>query len=280
MSKESGVLYVCGTPIGNLEDVSIRLLKTLRKVDLIACEDTRHTLKLLNRYKIRKPLTSYHQHSHKAKENHILRELLLGKNVALVSDAGMPSISDPGTELVRQALEEGINVQTIPGPSALVTALALSGLDAQSFVFMGFLPSKSGPRRNLLAAMKFEQRTMVFYEAPHRLLKTLLDIQELLGGDRQAAVARELTKAFEEVRRGRVEEVLQHFQAREPRGEFTVVLQGASPETQVKEIPAIAGEVSALVAQGWDKKEALKKKAREYGISKSDLYHYYVTHED
>lgn len=280
MTEQSGTLFVCATPIGNLEDVSIRLLKTLRKVDVIACEDTRHTIKLLNRYKIRKPLTSYHQHSSKNKEDALLEELQNGKQVALVSDAGMPAISDPGAELVRRAIEAGIPVQVIPGPSALVTALAWSGLDTQSFIFTGFLPVKSGQRRDLLGSLVNETRTVILYEAPHRLLRTLAELEEILGGQRRIAVARELTKTFEEVRRGTIAEVLQHFTLHEPRGEFTVVIAGASPEARTADMDQIAREVRELVESGMEKKEALKVKAREYSLSKSVLYNYYVTNED
>ncbi|MGB4508850.1 MAG: 16S rRNA (cytidine(1402)-2'-O)-methyltransferase, partial [Syntrophomonadaceae bacterium] len=184
MTESSGTLYICATPIGNLEDVSIRLLKTLRQVDLIACEDTRHTKKLLNRYKINKPLTSYHQHSRLSKEEMIIQKLQAGQKIALVSDAGMPAISDPGADLVRRALKAGIKVEAVPGPSALITALALSGLDTKSFIFLGFLPAKSGQRRDILKGLDEQIHTMVFYEAPHRLLKTLADIEELLGGER------------------------------------------------------------------------------------------------
>jgi len=277
---ETGILYICATPIGNLEDVSIRLLKTLRQADLIACEDTRHTIKLLNRYKIHKPLTSYHQHSHLAKEDLILQELAAGKRVALVSDAGMPAISDPGADLVMRALEAGIKVEAIPGPSALITALALSGLDTQSFIFIGFLPAKSGQRRELLSSLADQPRTMIFYEAPHRLLKTLADMEELLGAERPIAVARELTKAYEEIRRGSIREVAAYFREHEPRGEFTLVLAGKQPEAPTADMEQIAREVQQLIANGMDKKEAFKTKAREYGIRKSEIYNYYLKYHD
>lgn len=277
---ETGILYICATPIGNLEDVSIRLLKTLRQADLIACEDTRHTIKLLNRYKIHKPLTSYHQHSRLAKEDLILQELAAGKRVALVSDAGMPAISDPGADLVRRALEAGIKVEAIPGPSALVTALALSGLDTQSFIFIGFLPAKRGQRRELLSSLADQTRTMIFYEAPHRVLKTLTDMEELMGGERPIAVARELTKAYEEIRRGSIREVSAYYREHEPRGEFTLVVAGRQLETPTADMEQIAREIQQLIAEGMDKKEAFKKKAREYGIRKSDIYNYYVEYYD
>jgi 16S rRNA (cytidine1402-2'-O)-methyltransferase len=274
--ESPGTLYICATPIGNLEDVSIRLLKTLRQVDLIACEDTRHTIKLLNRYKINKPLTSYHQHSRLSKEDLILQKLQSGQQIALVSDAGTPAISDPGADLVKRALEAGIKVEAVPGPSALITALALSGLDTQSFVFLGFLPVKSGQRREILSSLCDQPRTMIFYEAPHRLLKTLADIEELLGGERSIAVARELTKTYEEIRRGQVSQVIQHFKEHEPRGEFTIVLEGKQPVTARASLDQVAQEAQELIVKGMDKKEAFKKKAREYGMRKSEIYKYYV----
>lgn len=280
MNDQPGILYICATPIGNLEDVSIRLLKTLRQVDLIACEDTRHTIKLLNRYKISKPLTSYHQHSQKGKEDYILEELQRGKQVALVSDAGMPAISDPGADLVRRALEAGLEVQAIPGPSALTTALALSGLDTQAFTFIGFLPNKSGQRREMINNLASIQHTIIFYEAPHRLLKTLTDIEELLGSERRIAVARELTKTYEEIKRGTVSEVLAYFCAHQPRGEFTVVLEGRRMPLVSADISLIAAEVHQMVKEGIEKKIALKMKAREYGISKSAIYNYYVSNKE
>lgn len=276
MTESSGTLYICATPIGNLEDVSIRLLKTLRQVDLIACEDTRHTKKLLNRYKINKPLTSYHQHSRLSKEEMIIQKLQAGQKIALVSDAGMPAISDPGADLVRRALKAGIKVEAVPGPSALITALALSGLDTKSFIFLGFLPAKSGQRRDILKGLDEQIHTMVFYEAPHRLLKTLADIEELLGGERYIAVARELTKTYEEIKRGQVSEVLQYFKEHEPRGEFTIVLEGRTPVVSHGSMEQMVQEVEELISNGTDKKEAFKKKAREYGIHKSEIYKYYV----
>ena len=194
-----GKLYICGTPIGNLDDVSIRLLKTLRKVDLIACEDTRQTVKILNRFKIKTPLTSYHEHSSKGKEDYLLEELLSGKNIALVSDAGMPLISDPGETLVKRVITADIDLEIVPGPSALICALALSGLDSTAFIFEGFLPNRSSKRREALTALQKETRTIILYEAPHRLSSTLKDIEEVMGGDRPIVVARELTKKYEEM---------------------------------------------------------------------------------
>jgi 16S rRNA (cytidine1402-2'-O)-methyltransferase len=275
---EPGTLYVCGTPIGNLEDVSIRLLKTLRRVDLIACEDTRHTIKLLNRYKIKKNLISYHEHSSNEREDHLLQEILSGKNVALVSDAGMPCISDPGQELVKKAIEAGINIEVIPGPSAVTAALAISGLDSSSFIFYGFLPRQRNLRRSLLKDMQEESRTVIFYEAPHRLLASLADMKELLGEEQPLTIGRELTKQYQEMQRGTVAELLDIFQIRTPRGEICLLLPGRQRVQPTADLEQIANETEQLIKQGVDKKEAFKMKAHEYGIKKSLLYMYFVDH--
>lgn len=271
-----GKLYICGTPIGNLEDASIRLLKTLRQVDLIACEDTRHTLRLLNRYHIKKPLLSYHEHSKPEKEDHIIRLLEDGKNIALVSDAGMPAISDPGERLVKKAIEAGISLEIIPGPSASVSALALSGMDTTAFVFEGFLPARISPRRTQLEALKDEPRTIILYEAPHRLLACLSDIKAILGEERKMAVIRELTKIHEEVQRGSAAELYTYFSLNPPRGEISLVIAGKPAVKEARSLPEIAREVEELVEKGMDKKEAFKMKAREYGIKKSTLYKYFL----
>lgn len=273
-----GKLYICGTPIGNMEDVSIRLLKTLRQVDLIACEDTRHTIKLLNHYKIKKPLISYHEHSDKNRENHLLNKLLEGENIALVSDAGMPTISDPGENLIKRAIEAGIDIEVIPGPSAFTAALAVSGLDATSFVFIGFLPSKAKKRQEVLAEFVNAERTVICYEAPHRLLDSLKDIRSILGKDRFVVVARELTKKFEEVIRGSVEELIEHFSARPPKGEICLLIDKKNTPQEVG-FSQIIEEVKELIAQGVDKKEAFKMKAKEYSIKKSEIYKYFVENE-
>ncbi|NLV21853.1 MAG: 16S rRNA (cytidine(1402)-2'-O)-methyltransferase [Syntrophomonadaceae bacterium] len=273
---ESGILYVCGTPIGNLEDVSIRLLKTLRRVDLIACEDTRNTIKLLNRYKIKKPLLSYHQYSGNEREDYLLEELLNGKMIALVSDAGMPGISDPGPELVKKAIAAGIKIEVIPGPSAFTAALAISGLDSSSFIFYGFLPRQSKLRRKLLQELQTENRTVIFYEAPHRLLTSLADMQEILGKDQPLTIGRELTKKYQEMQHGTVAELLAHYQTRAPRGEMCLLLPGRQIEPPTATIEQIAEETRQLIRQGLDKKEALKMKAHEYGIKKSLLYKYFL----
>jgi 16S rRNA (cytidine1402-2'-O)-methyltransferase len=273
-----GTLYICGTPIGNLEDVSIRLLKTLRRVDLIACEDTRHTLKLLNRYKIKKPLRSYHEHSSDEREDYLLEELMNGKNIALVSDAGMPGISDPGPELVKKAIAAGLPIEVIPGPTAFTAALVISGLDSSSFIFYGFLPRRRNLRRNLLEALKMESRTVIFYEAPHRLLASLTDIKELFGEAQPLTIGRELTKQYQEMQRGTVAELLEIYQTRTPRGEMCLLLPGRKNAQPTVAMEQIVSETAQLIKQGLDKKEAFKMKAHEYGIKKSILYKYFLDH--
>lgn len=268
-------LYICGTPIGNLEDVSIRLLKTLRRVDIIACEDTRHTAKLLSRYKIKKPLISYHEHSSREKEEYILNLLLEGKEIALVSDAGMPGISDPGEGLIKKAVEKDIPLEVVPGPCAAVAALALSGMDTSGFVFVGFLPAKEGKREEVLQELKEEKRTLIFYEAPHRLLKTLKDMKKTWGGERGIAVVRELTKVYEEVKRGSLDDMVEYFTVNAPRGEFTLVVQGDASEKEA-DMEQVLAEVKVLMDQGVNKKEALKLKAREYKLKKSELYKSFI----
>lgn len=271
-----GRLFVCATPIGNLEDASIRLLKTLRQVDIIACEDTRQTLKLLNRYKIKKPLISYHEHSKPEKEDYIIELLREGKDIALVSDAGMPAISDPGERLVKKAITAGIKLEVIPGPSALIAALAISGMDTTAFVFEGFLPSRSSQRRERLEMLNEETRTIILYEAPHRLLACLQDIQEIMGEERKLAIARELTKVHEEVKRGSVAELHEYYSLNPPRGEISIIIEGKTVVIKPRSLEEITREVEELLEQGMDKKEAFKTKAREYGIKKSMLYNYFV----
>ena len=273
-----GTLYICGTPIGNLEDVSIRLLKTLRRVDLIAGEDTRHTLKLLNRYKIKKPLRSYHEHSSDEREDYLLEELMNGKNIALVSDAGMPGISDPGPELVKKAIAAGLPIEVIPGPTAFTAALAISGLDSSSFIFYGFLPRRRNLRRNLLETLKMESRTVIFYEAPHRLLASLTDIKELFGEAQPLTIGRELTKQYQEMQRGTVAELLEIYQTRTPRGEMCLLLPGRQNAQPTVAMEQIVSETAQLIKQGLDKEEAFKMKAHEYGIKKSILYKYFLDH--
>ena len=271
-----GKLFVCGTPIGNLEDVTIRLLKILRKADLIACEDPRRTIKLLNHYKIKNKLVSYHEFSRPGKTAFLISQLAHGLNVALVSDAGMPTISDPGQELVRQAIDEGFEVDVIPGPSACTAALAIAGVDSSSFIFSGFLPPKPVKRREVLRSFVRESRTIVLYEAPHRLVATLADIATVLGEERPVVVARELTKVHQEVQRGKVKEVLCYYQQQQPRGEICLLLPAPEDKTQDIDMDLIIRETRELIHDGMEKKQAFKLKARQYNIPKSTIYECFI----
>ncbi|QGU00578.1 16S rRNA (cytidine(1402)-2'-O)-methyltransferase [Candidatus Syntrophocurvum alkaliphilum] len=270
-----GILYICATPIGNLEDVTIRLLKTLRAVDLVACEDTRQTVKLLNKYKIKKKLVSYHEHNKKGKEHYIINELINGKNIAVVSDAGMPAISDPGEELVKRAIEENINIEIIPGPSAVIAALAISGVDTSKFIFEGFLPERQGKRQTELRRIEPETRTSILYEAPHRLLATLEDIKEIMGEERWVVVARELTKKYEETKRGTVIDLINHFKTNPAKGEICIIISGKKEKTKKADMTQIIEEVETLIKNGENKKEAFKIKAREYNMKKSEIYNFF-----
>ena len=268
-----GVLFLVATPIGNLEDITLRALAVLREVDLIACEDTRHTRKLLSRYDIHAPTTSYHAHNQRSKGEYLLHELAAGKKIAVVSDAGQPGVSDPGAELVAQALAGGFRVMALPGPSAALTALAVSGLSTERFVFEGFLPAAGRARKERIQALSREDRTVILYEAPHRLLRTLADLAGVMPG-RKMAAARELTKRFEEVVRGSLAEVVDHFTATAPRGEFTLVLGPlvAGPgreDARQEDIPAV---FARLVAEGLDRRSAVKETAARLGLPKREVY--------
>jgi 16S rRNA (cytidine1402-2'-O)-methyltransferase len=260
-------LYVVATPIGNLEDISLRALRLLKQVKLIAAEDTRATRQLLNYYDIRSPLTSYHEHNKRAKLNYLLN-CLEQEDVALVSEAGMPGLSDPGYELIAAAIERGIPVVPIPGPSAVITALVVSGLPTDQFLYLGFLPRRPGARRRLLKSVADEPRTMVAFEAPHRLAEALKDALEIFG-DRKAAVCRELTKVHEEVFRGRLSQAMERFT--QPRGEFTLVIEGrAVGEPEINQ--EIEKELLKLYREGAGAKEAVVRLAESSGISKKKLY--------
>ena len=263
-----GTLYVVGTPIGNLEDISLRALRILRQVDLIAAEDTRTTRKLLARYGIETPLTSYHEHNKLTKLDYLLKTLR-EKDVALVSEAGMPGLSDPGYELIRAAIERGIPVVPVPGPSALVTALVVSGLPTDSFVYLGFLPRRREERRRLLELVARERRTLVAFEAPHRLLATLADLKEVLG-DRRIAIARELTKVHEEVWRGTTGEALARFEEAPPRGEFTLVIEGAKEARWDEE--RVRQALRRMLREGVGTREAVKAVAELAGWPKREVY--------
>ncbi|MGE5423161.1 MAG: 16S rRNA (cytidine(1402)-2'-O)-methyltransferase [Ignavibacteriales bacterium] len=276
---QTGTLYICSTPIGNLEDATFRLVRILSSVDLIACEDTRHTQKLLNHFEIKKPTISYHQHNQRERENYLISKLMAGEDIALVSDAGTPGISDPGNLLVQRAWEEGLNIEVIPGPSAVISALVISGLDSRAFVFEGFLPSKAAQRRKQLRALKGEIRTLVLYESPHRLTDLLADIEKEME-DREVAVVRELTKVYQEVKRGPASSVRQYYVENAPRGEITVVIAGGSEQPESKSLADILLEVVELINEGTTKKEALKIKASQYKIKKGDLYNAFVENLD
>ncbi len=269
-------LYLVATPIGNLEDITLRALRVLKEVDLIACEDTRQTLKLLSHYGIKTRLVSYHEHNEMTKAAELVVDLEGGAKIALVTDAGMPGISDPGFRLIALAIRHHVPVVPIPGASAFLAALVASGLPTDSFRFSGFLPAKSGQRRKLLESVRESPRTQVFYEAPHRLLETLADVSELLGEARHVVVAREVTKLHEEFLRGRAGEILEQLKARGGvKGEITLLIakadEGAAPSAS--EAVSVAERVREIMAEEkTDEKAALKKVAKERGIGKSEAY--------
>ncbi|MBZ4646108.1 MAG: rRNA (cytidine1402-2-O)-methyltransferase [Petroclostridium sp.] len=275
--NEKGTLYLCATPIGNLEDITLRALRILREVDLIAAEDTRQTIKLLNHFEINKPLTSYYEHNKVEKGKYIVEQLLQGKDIALVSDAGTPGISDPGEDLVKLCIQNGITVSALPGPVAAITGLILSGLSTGRFCFEGFLAVNKRNRREHLEAIKNDTRTLIFYEAPHKLTNTLKDMLQILG-NRNIAIARELTKKFEEVIRCTIEEAIQKFEQNMPKGEFVLIIEGANKQ-QVEEEKqrewaeiSIYDHINMYISQGIDRKEALKKVAKDRGLSKREVY--------
>jgi 16S rRNA (cytidine1402-2'-O)-methyltransferase len=269
-------LYMVATPIGNLEDITLRALRVLREVDLIACEDTRQTQKLLSHYGIKTRTVSYHEHNEMTKAAELVVDLESGAKIALVTDAGMPGISDPGFRLIALAIRHHVPVVPIPGASAFLAALVASGLPTDSFRFSGFLPAKSGPRRKLLESVRDSPRTQVFYEAPHRLLETLADVAEVQGAERHVVVAREVTKIHEEFLRGRVVEVLEQLKSRgDVKGEITLLIAKAEPQDLKSQasVTNVAQRVKQIMSEDRvDEKAALKKVAKELGIGKSDAY--------
>jgi 16S rRNA (cytidine1402-2'-O)-methyltransferase len=269
----TGCLYLVATPIGNLEDITLRAIRILKEADVIACEDSRHTQKLLNHYSIKKEMVSYHEHNELTRSPELVIELEQGAKIALVSDAGTPGISDPGHRLVTLCLRHHIPVVPIPGPSALVAALAASGLPTEEFLFVGFLPPRAGARRKALDALKAESRTLIFYEAPHRVVETLADASEILGA-RPAVIAREVTKIHEEFLRGPLPELLESARKRAPRGEITLLIGAGDPQTQqVDASVSLKERVEQLEAEGGiDRKAALKQAARERGLGKREAY--------
>ncbi len=273
----AGTLYLCATPIGNLEDITFRVLRTLKEVDLIAAEDTRNSIKLLNHFEIKTPMTSYHEYNKIEKAKELVEKLLAGTNIALITDAGTPGISDPGEDLARMAIEAGVTVTSLPGACACVTALTISGLPTRRFAFEAFLPSDKKECKQVLEELKDETRTIILYEAPHRLKKTLALLLETLG-DRQMTVCRELTKKHETAVRGMISQVIAHFEAEEPRGECVLVIHGKEFNEIEKEAQekwkelSVEEHVDYYMSQGMDKKEAMKAAAADRGLSKRDIY--------
>lgn len=273
----AGMLYICATPIGNLEDITLRTLRILREVDLIAAEDTRHSIKLLNHFEIKTPMTSYHEYNKYDKAKVLVKKMEEGINVALITDAGTPAISDPGEELVKQCHEAGIEVTSLPGPSAFVTALTISGRGTRRFCFEAFLPYDKKEREMVLEELKTETRTIIVYEAPHKLKKTLKELYDVLG-NRHISLCRELTKKHETNYRTTLSEAIAYYEMQEPKGEFVLVIEGAdrqqlkSEEMQEFLSMSIPDHVQYYIDQGLDKKEAMKQAAKDRGVGKREIY--------
>lgn len=272
-----GKLYLCATPIGNLEDITYRVLRTLKEVDLIAAEDTRNSIKLLNHFDIHTPMTSYHEYNKIEKAQILIRKMQEGAKIALITDAGTPGISDPGEELVRMCYEAGVEVTSLPGPAACITALTLSGLATRRFAFEAFLPAEKKERQAVLSELVNETRTIILYEAPHRLKRTLNELLEMLG-NRRMTLCRELTKKHETAFASTIEDILKFYEAQEPKGECVLVIEGKSRRELVQEERSRWEELSVeehmahYLGQGMDKKEAMKCVARDRGVSKRDIY--------
>ena len=273
-----GTLYLCATPIGNLEDITFRVLRTLKEVDIIAAEDTRNSIKLLNHFDIKTPMTSYHEYNKVEKARTLVDKMLKGASVAVITDAGTPGISDPGEELVRQCHEAGIRVTSLPGPAACVTALTMSGLPTRRFCFEAFLPYDKKERKEVLSELASETKTIIIYEAPHRLKATLAELSDILGADRRLSVCKELTKRYENVFLTTFEEACEYYDNNEPKGEYVLVIQGKSREIikqeEVKtwEAMTIEEHMKVYTDKGMDKKEAMKAVAKDRGVSKRDIY--------
>lgn len=272
---KEGVLYLCATPIGNLEDITLRVIRILDEVNYIVAEDTRHTIKLLNHLNISKPLISYHKYSGDDKEEEILSLLEEGYDIALVSDAGMPSISDPGENLVKRARDKGIGVTVLPGATAGLSALVLSGFPSQRFVFEGFLPKAKNLRQGLLKQLRDEERTIILYESPHHLLSTLKDLHKHIG-NRKIAIVRELTKVYEEALILSIKEGIEHFDSHTPRGEFVLIMEGAEKiqkENEFEDI-TVTDHILRYMDMGLSKKEALKMVAKDRAMPRNEVYEY------
>jgi 16S rRNA (cytidine1402-2'-O)-methyltransferase len=272
MEAQPGILYIVATPIGNLEDMTFRAIAILRSVDVIAAEDTRHTGKLLHHFQIATPQISYHDHNRLSRLPEVLQRLQQGQAIALVTDAGMPGISDPGCELVKACAEAGLTIVPIPGASAVVTALSAAGLPTDRFVFEGFLPTKGQERRDRLEAMQSETRTLVLYEAPHRVRQTVQELGEVLGMERSVVVARELTKLHEQFWRGTLGEAIAYYQTREPQGEFTLVVAGLERTQPLLSESALKAELKAFISQGLSRSQASRQLAQRTPFSRREIY--------
>ncbi len=277
-NKETGELFLCATPIGNLEDMPVRAVRIMKEADLIAAEDTRNSIKLINHFEIDTPMTSYHEYNKVDKAKVLVDKMLAGQTVALITDAGTPGISDPGEELVRQAVQAGINVTSVPGPAACINALIISGLPTRRFVFEAFLPSDKKERAAVLEELSHETRTMIIYEAPHRLCRMLAELAEILGGDRQIAVCKELTKRHETVYRSDIKGAVDYYNANEPRGEYVLVIAGLNREDIIrdkqdawKEMP-LEEHLKHYESQGIERREAIKLVAKDRGVPKREIY--------
>ncbi len=274
----AGILYLCPTPIGNLKDISERVLETLREADLIAAEDTRNSMKLMNAFDIHVPMTSYHEYNKTEKAYTLIDKLKEGTNIALISDAGTPGISDPGEVLVKMCHEEGIKVTSLPGPCACITALTLSGLSTRRFAFEGFLPSDKKERKEVLEDLKREYRTFIVYEAPHHLKNTLAELKDALGDTRKIAICRELTKKFEEVLHFDLSSAVEYYEKNDPKGEYVLVIEGLNRSEEKEKIQknwqetSVEDHMKIYLDAGMDKKEAMKAVAKDRGVSKSEIY--------
>lgn len=275
---KTGTLYLCATPIGNLEDITYRVLRTLKEVDLIAAEDTRNSIRLLNHFEIKTPMTSYHEYNKIDKAYQLVAKMREGKNIALITDAGTPGISDPGEDIVCICYEEGIPVTSLPGAAACITALTMSGLPTRRFAFEAFLPKDKKEHQAVLEELKTETRTIIIYEAPHHLVRTLQELHDTLGGDRRLTICRELTKRHEEKLQMTLADSLSYYEVNEPRGEYVLIIAGRSREEMKKEEQAgwealsLEEHMAHYESQGIDRKEAMKRVAKDRGVSKRDIY--------
>ena len=275
---KTGTLYLCATPIGNLEDITYRVLRTLKEVDLIAAEDTRNSIRLLKHFEIKTPMTSYHEYNKIDKAYQLVAKMREGKNIALITDAGTPGISDPGEDIVRICYEEGIPVTSLPGAAACITALTMSGLPTRRFAFEAFLPKDKKEHQAVLEELKTETRTIIIYEAPHHLVRTLHYLSDTLGGDRRLTICRELTKRHEEKLQMTLADSLSYYEVNEPRGEYVLIIAGRSREEMKKEEQAgwealsLEEHMAHYESQGIDRKEAMKRVAKDRGVSKRDIY--------